>query len=135
MSVAGVIPRLAGLSVAFSAALTVGSCGDGGGSGTGPDPIDAVATVIVTPSPATVDVGSSIQLNATVLNGLGATVHVAVKWSSSAPSVASIDEDTGLVTGVSEGVAIATASAEGTTGSANVTVNDPAPAVSAAELR
>jgi len=91
--------------------------------------MDAVATIIVTPSPVTVDVGSSIQLHATVLNGLGVTVHKAVEWSSSAPSVASIDEDTGLLTGVSEGVAVATASAAGKTGSANVTVRQPVPAI------
>jgi hypothetical protein len=127
MSVAGVISRWAGVSVAVSAALAVGSCGDGRGDGTGPDPIDAVATVIVTPSPATVDIGATIQLNATVLNGLGETVHVAVEWSSSAPSIASIDEDTGLVTGVSEGVAVATASARGITGGATVHVRGPVP--------
>jgi uncharacterized protein YjdB len=127
MTVARVISRSAGISVAVPAALAVVSCGDGGGSGTGPDPSDAVATVIVTPSPATVDIGASIQLHATVINGLGVTVHVAVEWSSSAPSIASIDEDTGLLTGVSEGVAVATASAAGKSGSANVTVRDPAP--------
>jgi len=55
------------------------------------------------------------------------TVHVAVEWASSAPSVASIDEDTGVLTGVSEGTAIATATAAGKTGSANVTVNEPVP--------
>jgi uncharacterized protein YjdB len=75
--------------------------------------------------PGYVDVGSSVQLNATVLNGRGVTVHAAVEWSSSAPSVAGIDEDTGVLIGVSEGTAIATATAAGRTGSANVTVNEP----------
>lgn len=127
MLVGGAIFRLAGSSLVVSAALSIGACGDRGESGTGPDPSDAVATVIVTPSQATVDIGSSIQLNATVLNGLGVTVHVAVEWSSTAPSVANVDEDTGLVTGVSEGVATVTASAGGKTGSANITVSDPVP--------
>jgi hypothetical protein len=106
-------------------ALSLTSCG-GGEGGTGPDPDDAVASVTVSPPTATVDVGGTTPLTATVRNGRGEVVSASVGWSSSATGVATVSQ-TGVVTGVSEGPATITASASGRTGTAAITVNDPNP--------
>ncbi len=100
------------------------ACGDSGGP-TGSDPLDAVATVTVSPPQATVEAGSTVQLSASVLNGRGVAVHVHVEWASSAQGIAAVDEDTGLVTGVSVGIATITASVGEVSGSAAITVTDP----------
>ena len=104
--------------------LLTWSCDSGGPSG--PDPDDAIASVTVTPSQATVDIGSSTQLNATVRNGRGETMTTSVSWSSAASAVATVNSS-GLVTGVTEGNSTITASAGGRSGTATVTVNDPSP--------
>ncbi len=106
--------------------ISLAACGDSGGP-TGSDPLDAVATVVVSPPQATVEAGSTVQLNASVLNGRGVAVHVHVEWASSAPGVATVDEDTGLVTGVSEGGATVSASVGEISGSAAITVTEPGP--------
>ena len=113
--------------LAFGGIFCLGACGgsDTGGA-TGPDPLDAIASVTVAPPSVTVDVGASTQFTATVLNGRGDVVSANVAWSSAAPAVASVTT-TGLVTGVSEGVAVVTASASGRIATATVTVNDPTP--------
>ena len=114
------------LRIMAAVLISLSACGDAGGP-TGSDPLDAVANVTVSPAQATVEAGSTVQLSASVLNGRGVSVHVHVEWASSAPSVATVDEDTGLVTGVSEGSAAVTASAGGISGSAAITVTDPEP--------
>ena len=106
--------------------MLLAACGDSGGP-TGSDPLDAVATVTVSPPQATLEAGSTVQLSASVLNGRGVAVHVHVEWSSSAPGIATVDEDTGLVTGVSAGAATITASAGEISGSAAITVTVPGP--------
>ena len=82
----------------------------------------AAASVAIQPSTGSVDVGSTLDLQATVRDGSG---HVltgrSVGWSSSAPSVASVD-DAGTVRGVAPGAATITATAAGVSGTANVTV-------------
>jgi Leucine-rich repeat (LRR) protein len=100
------------------------ACGDSGPSG--PDPLDAIASVTVSPPQATVDVGATTQLNATVKNGRGETMNSAVTWVSSTTATATVSSS-GLVTGVLEGSSTITASAGGKSGTANVTVNDPFP--------
>ena len=103
--------------------VSVAGCGDSGDP-SGPDPNDAIASIIVTPSQAVVDVGSSTQISATVRNGRGETVNTPVAWSSSTPSVA-ICGPSGLVTGITEGSATIFASAGGHSANAVVTVVDP----------
>jgi hypothetical protein len=49
----------------------------------------------------------------------------AVSWTSDAPSVASVDVNTGVVTGMSAGTATITATSEGQRGSASVAVSAP----------
>ena len=48
-----------------------------------------------------------------------------VRWSTSAPSIASVDSVTGVVHGIARGFAVVTASARGTQGSALVIVSRP----------
>jgi uncharacterized protein YjdB len=83
-----------------------------------------VATVAVSPSSPSILQGSTIQLTATTSDATG---HVltdrTVTWSSSDPSKAKVDAN-GLVTGVSYGQAIITATSEGKSGSATVKVGD-----------
>ncbi len=72
---------------ALSLALGVVACGSGNGGagpdlGLGLDPLDAIATVSVSPSSATVEVGATTQLSATVTNGHGNIVNTSPTWST-----------------------------------------------------
>ena len=90
-----------------------------------------IASVRVQPSADTLQVGSSVQLTATPLDASGNPVSgVSVSWSSSATSVATVD-DSGKVTGVAQGTATISATAAGQTGKATVMVI-PDPPVSSA---
>ncbi|HEU4628146.1 MAG TPA: Ig-like domain-containing protein [Gemmatimonadaceae bacterium] len=83
----------------------------------------AVATVVVVPSQANVTVGGSVQLRAQTLDGGGANLPGRpVLWASSDEAVATVDE-AGLVTARFPGSATITATSEGKTGQATVTVN------------
>lgn len=108
----------------FAAMVILSACGDSGPSG--PDPNDSVASVSISPPQATVDVGSTTQLSATVTNGHGETMSVAVTWGSSQTNIATVSAS-GLVEGVAEGTATITASVAGKSGTSNVAVNDPFP--------
>jgi len=81
-----------------------------------------VATVTVTPAVASILVGATLQLTATPKDSLGNPLSGrVVTWSSNALSVASVT-GTGLVTGVAVGFATITATSEGVSGSAAITV-------------
>jgi len=87
-----------------------------------------VASVSVTPSPTSVTVGGTQQLTATTKDALGGTLTGRiVTWSSGTPGVATVSSS-GLVTGVTAGTAVITATSEGQSGTSTVTVN---PAVAA----
>ena len=89
-----------------------------------------VASVRVQPSVDTVQVGSSVQLTATPLDASGNPISgVSVSWSSSATSVATVD-DSGKVTGVAQGTATIGATAAGQSGKATVTVVPDPPVTS-----
>lgn len=101
-------------------ALVVAACG--GGSGPGPVP---VAGVTVTPSTVTVAEGDTVTLAASVQP---AGVNQAVTWSSAQPAVATVITSTGVVTGISAGVATITATSvadPSRSASATVTVTAP----------
>jgi len=85
---------------------------------------DAVASLVVSPSSATLDTGLTLQLTATLFGASGEEVSGDVSWTSSNSGVASVT-DSGLVTGVAEGAATITGSAGGQSGSAVVTVVSP----------
>ena len=87
-----------------------------------------VASVTVSPSTASLTVGQGVKLVATTKDSAGATLTGrAITWSSSAPSIASVDS-TGYVTAVAAGSATITATSEGKSGTAAITVAAPAPA-------
>lgn len=78
-------------------------------------------SITVDPASATVVVGQSTQYRATVRDALGNVLAGAVAWSSDNSAVARVSSD-GVVTGVSAGSATITASREGVSGNASVTV-------------
>lgn len=83
---------------------------------------DPVATVEISPSTASVVVGQTTQLAATARNVRGqALTGRSVIWTSSSPAVASVST-TGVVSGLSPGIAVIIASVDGKQGSATVTV-------------
>ena len=83
-----------------------------------------VASVTVTPNAPTVKVGATATLAATLKDDQGNVLNGrAVAWSSSAPTIATIDAASGVVTGVATGTATMTATSEGKTGSTTVTVS------------
>jgi hypothetical protein len=86
-----------------------------------------VATVDVTPDPATVRVGQTVQLTATLTAANGTVLTGrSVAWSSSNTALATVDQ-TGKVTGVAvtpqDVTVVITATSEGKSGTARVVVN------------
>jgi uncharacterized protein YjdB len=81
-----------------------------------------VASLVVAPTTASVIVGGSATLQAVAYDATGAQLSGrTVTWASSASQVASVD-GSGKVTGVTAGTATITATCEGKTASASVTV-------------
>lgn len=103
------------------------SCGSGGDHTTAPAPVFApakpsVASVTVAPAAASLDVGSAQQLSAEVRDATGSLLSDRrVDWQSNDSSVAVVTP-TGSVVGVSTGTAAISASSEGKSGAAQVTV-------------
>lgn len=103
-----------------SATITVLTSNNGGGT-------VPVATVTVSPGTSTIATGATVQLSATTRDANGNTLNGrAVTWSSSNTSVATVSSS-GLVTAVSAGAAVVSATSEGVSGSATVTVTAPPP--------
>jgi len=87
-----------------------------------------VATVAVTPATASIAVGGTVQLTATLRDSSGAELTGRViTWSSDAGGVAAVSAS-GTVTGIGAGTATITATREGVSGSASVAVTAPPPA-------
>jgi alpha-tubulin suppressor-like RCC1 family protein len=98
-------------------------------AGTGPTPV--VAAVQVNPGAISLAEGGSTQLQATVRDASGQTLSGrAVAWTSSLEAVAKVGAD-GTVTAVAPGVAKITATSEGKSGTATVTVTGQEPEVPA----
>lgn len=106
------------------------SADDGAASDTATITVDEppsapISDVTVSPSVDTLDVGQTVQLSATVLDADGSPVERTLSWSSSDDAVATVD-GTGLVTGRGEGGAQITATTDGVSGSAGITVQGTA---------
>ena len=103
------------------------SCGGGGDGSTSPPPPAAVASVAVSLAAPAIFVGQSTQATATLRDAQSNVLTGrTIAWSSSDNTVASVSQG-GVVTGVAEGTASITATSEGKSGSASVTVSiDPA---------
>jgi alpha-tubulin suppressor-like RCC1 family protein/uncharacterized protein YjdB len=84
-----------------------------------------VASVVVTPASALLTPGDPVTLTASVFNANGdALMDKAITWATSAESVASVDAF-GVVTGLAVGVSDVSATVEGISGSAVITVENP----------
>ncbi len=73
-----------------------------------------VASVTVTPNTSTIAVGGTQQLTATAFDTNGKSVPATVTWQNSSSAIATISAS-GLVTGVSPGTVMITATANGVT--------------------
>lgn len=83
-----------------------------------------VASVVVSPNPAVVHVGYTRAFFAVARNAANQPLPGRiVVWTSSNQSVATVDQGTGLVTGVSQGSAQILATSEGVTGFATVSID------------
>jgi uncharacterized protein YjdB len=82
-----------------------------------------VAAVTVTPSSGTVAIGQTVQLTATPRDASGNPLTGrAIGWSSSDNTIATVNSS-GLVTGVVAGAVTITATSEGQSGTASITVS------------
>ena len=81
-----------------------------------------VATVTVSPASSNLAIGQTLQLVATLKDAAGNTLTGrSITWSSGAPLLASVN-GTGLVSGLVAGLVPITATSEGKSGSASITV-------------
>ncbi len=84
-----------------------------------------VASVTVTPPSASVSAGQTLQLSATLKDASGNTLTGrTVAWTTSNASAATVSAS-GLVSGVAAGAATITATSEGQSGTAAITVTSP----------
>lgn len=86
---------------------------------------DPVVSLTLTPSPANVEIGSTLQmsLNAVLQSGQQLDVTGGAQWSVSDPTLASVDA--GVVTGLAAGVVVVNATYGEQVQSAGVTVREP----------
>lgn len=114
-------------SAGLLGAALVAGCGGGGDQGRDPIlglPAATLVNIAVTPATATIATGATQQLVATAVYSDGSAQDVSTKaaWTSAAPAVATVTASSGTATGVSQGTAIVSASFNGKSGSATLTV-------------
>jgi uncharacterized protein YjdB len=115
----------------FTALLLVTACrGDVGGSSdpvSGPaPPPTAIVSVTMLVTTAQIAVGETVQLRATPRTATGGSAGAqAILWRSSAPAIASVDQNA-LVKGVGPGIAIIIVNIDGHEAQATITVTAPA---------
>ena len=121
------VPRIASRISAVVALTGLSACSpsDSGIQVPGFSPGAAVA-VIVSPSSASVRVGLTLQMTATLVDDAGNELSGDVSWASSNTNVASVSE-LGLVTGVSAGAVTITATSGTISGGAPVIIMDSGP--------
>jgi uncharacterized protein YjdB len=91
-----------------------------------PPPAPTIASIVMTPTSASVVQGSAVQLAAQARDAQGAPVSASITWASSNQAVATVSSS-GLVSGLAAGGATITASAGGQTAAASLTVTAPVP--------
>lgn len=106
-----------------SALAAILACSSDKPVGPGPDPVPiAVSAVSLDRDTATIVPGASVKLTATATGG-GQTLNRVISWSSSDNSKATVGTD-GTVTAVAPGSVSITATSEGITGRATITILD-----------
>ncbi|HEX9565569.1 MAG TPA: Ig-like domain-containing protein, partial [Gemmatimonadaceae bacterium] len=117
----------AGVATAVSPGTAQIAASSGGQSQTIAVTVDErpISLIRMVPAAASVTAGETVTLRAEPLDGTGALLPGRVLiWSTDAPLIATVDT-TGIVTGVSVGMATISASSEGKVGNAVVTVLPP----------
>jgi uncharacterized protein YjdB len=125
-----------GLVTGVSAGTATITATSGGKSGSAAVTVVAVpvATVSVSPATASVAVGSSVPLSATPRDSAGKALNGrVVSWATSDVAVATVSSS-GVVTGVAVGSATITATSEGKSGTAAITVTAAPPPGSCANV-
>ncbi len=121
------VQRMVSRISAVVALIGLTACSDSGGGGSmglpGQSP-GAVAGVAVSPSASTIQVGLTVQMTVTLVDGAGNEVSGDVTWTSSNLIVASVDSG-GLVRGLVAGASTITATVNTISGDATVTVVNP----------
>jgi Bacterial Ig-like domain (group 2). len=113
-------------TVLTGVALALTACGGTDSTAPGQQPVPPSITLTITTDP--IASGTSAQASATITDGSGNTSPASgVTWSSSVPSVASVNAS-GLVTGSLVGLTTIQATSGGLTGYRSVTVKAGAPA-------
>src|SRR3954468_21391061 len=120
------VNRLASGATIALALLNTLSCSDSTApNGLSSDDLSAdasrIASISVTLTRATISVGDTTSAAAKLLDYRNQTLDRVVTWTSSSPAVATVDGN-GLVTGVSEGVSVISASRGFKSGSATIAV-------------
>ena len=113
-------------SAGLLGAALVAGCG-GGDQGRDPIlglPAASLVSIAVTPAAATIAIGTNQQLVATAVYSDGSAQDVSTKaaWSSATPAVATVSAASGNAAGVSQGSALVSASFNGKSGTATLTV-------------
>ena len=91
------------------------------------DAIGVTSAVVITGTvTGNLPIGQSLQLSASAREANGRALFKPVTWSSSAPTVATVS-NTGLVTSVSVGSTVITATADGKSSTQNITILPPPP--------
>jgi hypothetical protein len=107
---------------ALGTAIVTANAGNRSGNATITVVPEPIASIEVTPTNDTLLVDETLQLSPTLRDAGGSIVtDRPVAWSSGSPNVATVS-GSGLVTGVSEGLATITASADGRSASASIRV-------------
>lgn len=113
----------AGTWVTDATTNSFGSCNDGTGGGPVAGPI---ASVSVAPATATVSIGGTQTLTATARDAAGTAITSATfTWSTADATIATVSAS-GVVTGVAPGVVVITATSSTFSGTATITVSEPA---------
>src|SRR5207247_1499435 len=116
--------RLARLQTALACALLTVLAGGCSTNPTSPSRPTPVAAVGVSPTSASVDAGTTLQLTAIPQDAIGTPLAGrVVTWSSNHIEIAQVS-NSGLVTGVAAGPVTITATSEGKTGTCDITVVD-----------
>lgn len=118
---------------AISAGVAIITASVGGFSSTSTITVQAptpptVTSILAGPNPGAITVGSQLQMlcTATLTDGTHPSCSSTV-WSSGTPSVGRIDSSTGIVTGLTAGSTVITASSSGFTSTATVNVGTAPP--------
>ena len=117
----GLVTALAAGTTTITATATLGSTTAAAATlitVSAPPPVLVLSSVSVSATPSSIVIGATAQANASPKDQNGNVIAATVTWSSSAPTVASVNASTGLVTAQAVGTATLTASA--TAGSATV---------------